>query len=116
MEDWEMMLITVILSVLLLMVMHLLRIAFFRGMTDWVRQVLGVLGLALPLSMLFYKWQSWRELLALWLVIAFGGGILLLVGLLENLWNEHLARVQSEERERSMMQATRNDHEQSKPA
>lgn len=95
--------------------MHLFRIAFFKkSMFDWIRHVLGVLGLAIPLSALFWKWQSWNELLALWLVIGFGGGTLLVAFALENWYEEHIARKQAEQREQSMMQSIRNEHEQGK--
>jgi phosphate/sulfate permease len=35
--------------------------------------VLGVLGFALPLSVLLWHWQSWLELLAVWAVVAASG-------------------------------------------
>jgi hypothetical protein len=83
-------------------------------MPDWLRQVLGVLGLATPLSVLFYKWQSWNELLALWLVIGFGGGTLLLAFIAESWHEERTARKQAEQREQAMMQSIRDEHGQSK--
>jgi uncharacterized membrane protein len=38
-----------------------------------VAYILGVLGIGLPLSVLFCAWQSWSELLALWIVILVSG-------------------------------------------
>lgn len=89
--------ITTIISSLTLMVMHLLRIAFFKNMPDWVRHVLGVLGLALPASFLFAYWHSWRELIALWSVIVFGGGGLLIAFVIESWWDERTRRIQAEQ-------------------
>lgn len=114
MSKEEMMFLAALVAVLLLLVMHLLRIAFWKSMPDWLRHVLGVLGLTIPLTVLFYKWQSWNELKALWLVILFGGGVLLLAFVLESWYQDHVARIQAEERERSMMQSVRGEHEQSK--
>lgn len=83
-------------------------------MPDWVRQILGVLGLAIPLSALFWKWQSWKELLSLWLVIGFGGGALLIAFIVESWYEERTARKQAEQREQAMMQSIRDEHGQSK--
>lgn len=79
------------------MVMHLVRIAFFKDkMPDWSRHVLGVLGLVLPISVLFIYWQSWLELIVLWVVVLFGGGGLLLAFLIENWWEERTGRIHAE--------------------
>lgn len=79
------------------MVLHLLRIAFFKKMPDWARHVLGVLGLSLPVSGLFIYWRSWWELILLWSVIVFGGGGLLLAFLIESWLEERTGRIQAEQ-------------------
>lgn len=85
--------------------MHLLRIAFFKDkMPDWTRHVLGVLGLAVPVSILFVHWQAWFELIALWSVILFGGGGLLLAFLVESWWEERVGRIRAEQIEQVALQ------------
>lgn len=107
MSDVFFILITVVVSTLLLLVMHLVRIAFWKKMPDWMRHVLGILGLFVPLSILFVVWRSWLELVALWAVIVFGGGSLLLAFVGESWLEEHFGRLYSEQRESLSMKTIR---------
>ena len=68
-------------------------------MPDWVRHILGVLGITVPLTVLFISWKAWMELIALWSVVVFGGGGLLLAGVVESWWEERIGRIHSEQRE-----------------
>lgn len=79
------------------MVMHLVRVAYIKKMPNWVRSVLGVLGLSLPLSVLFWWWSSWRELIALWSVNVIGGGLVLIAFSFESWQAERTARLHTEQ-------------------
>lgn len=84
-------------------------------MPDWVRHVVGVLGLSLPISGLLIHWQSWWELFMLWTVIVFSGGGLLFAFFVESWWEEHSGRRRSEEREQVLIEQLKGvAHEQGK--
>ena len=49
------------------------RMVLARDLPRIPAYILGVLGVALPLSGLYWYWNSWNELVALWLVIVAAG-------------------------------------------
>lgn len=98
-------LIASVIAALLLSVFHLARLMWWLKMWQWLRYVLGVLGIALPLSWLFYEWQSWRELLALWVLIVVGGGVMLLWFGLEEMVEQRQHRDDAEQRETALVES-----------
>lgn len=106
------MLIAAILPVLLLSVLHLLRLLWWPQMWTWLRYVLGVLGLILPLTWLLIEWQSWQELLALWVMVVSGGIAVLLAFGIEEIVAARRRDQQTVEREKALLESVREQDEQ----
>ena len=105
--DWMGILIAALMSALSLMVQHLLPWPkiFDRDMPRVVAYILGVLALALPLTVLFAVWALWQALLALWMVIVAGGASVLLAYALEDWLKVRIIAREGSEREQFLTDA-----------
>lgn len=89
---------------LILMVEHLMvRILEGGKKVDvlW-RYIMGVAALVFPLSVLFYGWEDWNALIALWSVVIGGGSAVILLRWLFH-WIELKRRVKIAEEEANFL-------------